>query len=454
MTLSYRNAIAQLLSLTDFERKVRVGEPPEFHQKRITRLLQYLGNPQDEQNYVHIAGTKGKGSTAAMIAWSLAANGYRTGLFTSPSIHRITERFRINGKPISEDDFALSVENLWHSVERVTADGYIGIVSVFEFQTAMAFHHFAEKQTHINVIEVGLGGRLDSTNVIKPLVSVITPISLDHVDVLGDSIDQIAAEKAGIIKPEVPVVTSIQPLEAFSVIKSRAEAMSSRLIESERTVKILEIVDHGLEGVDVRFERNGVTLEVHIPLLGEHQIENTRTAIATLFELDRTSVPISPIAIASGIGNVKWPARNHLVQKGPIPIFADGAHNDASAQALCKSIRKLFPKRRNLLLILGAVRGHNPAVVARELVNLRPKIILTKSRHPKSMSNSELADVLSESNITVSASTSNVSKALKLARKLAKEGDVILATGSLFVAAEIIEIEHGIEPELYPDIKL
>jgi len=389
-----------------------------------------------------------------MIAWSLAANGYRTGLFTSPSIHRITERIRINGKPISEDDFALSVDNLWHSVERVTADGDIGIVSVFELETAMAFHHFAEKQTDINVIEAGLGGRLDSTNIIKPLVSVITPISLDHVDVLGDSIDQIALEKAGIIKPEVPIVTSIQPPEAFNVIKSRAEAMNSRLIESELTVEILELADHGLEGVDVRFESNGATLEVHIPLLGEHQIENTRTAIATLFELDRTSVPISPAAIASGIGSVEWPARNHLVQKGSIPIFADGAHNDASARALCKSIRKLFPKRGDVVLILGTVRGHDPAVVARELANLEPKIILTKSRHPKSMSNSELAEVLSESNITISASTSTVSEALKRARKLAKEGDVILATGSLFVAAEIIEIEHGIEPELYPDIKL
>lgn len=389
-----------------------------------------------------------------MIAWSLAANGYRTGLFTSPSIHRITERFRINGKPISEDDFALSVDNLWHSVERVTADGDIGIVSVFEFETAMAFHHFTEKQTDINVIEVGLGGRLDSTNIIKPLVSVITPISLDHIAVLGDSIDQIALEKAGIIKSGVPIVTSIQPPEAFNVIKSRAKAISSRLIESERTVEILELADHGLEGVDVRFESNGVILEVHIPLLGEHQIENARTAIATLFELDRTSVPISPTGIAYGIGNVEWPARNQLVQKGSIPIFADGAHNDASARALCKSIWKLFPKRRGVVLILGAVRGHDPAVVARELAKLEPKIIVTKSRHPKSMSNSELADVLRESNITISASTSNVGEALNRARKLAKKGDVILATGSLFVAAEIIELEHGIEPELYPDIKL
>ena len=174
----YQAAVSKLLSLADFERKSRVNDPPDFHLKRIERLLSYLGNPHIGQKFVHVAGSKGKGSTSAMIAWALAENGYTTGLFTSPSIHRITERFRINGEPISENDFAGLVNDIWPGVEKVTADGDIGLVSVFEFETAMAFCHFANTNADISVIEVGLGGRLDSTNIITPLVSVITPISL------------------------------------------------------------------------------------------------------------------------------------------------------------------------------------------------------------------------------------------------------------------------------------
>ena len=196
MKLSYRDAISQLLSLADFERKSRAGDPSDFHLKRIERLLGYIGNPHIGQNYVHVAGSKGKGSTSALIAWPLAASGYKTGLFSSPSIHRITERIRINGESISEGEFARIVETLWPAIERVTADGDIGVVSVFELETAMALHHFTEQGTDINVIEVGLGGRLDSTNIVTPVVSVITPISLDHVAVLGDTIGKIAGEKA------------------------------------------------------------------------------------------------------------------------------------------------------------------------------------------------------------------------------------------------------------------
>ena len=197
MSLKYNKAISQLLSLADFERKSRANDPPDFHLKRVQRLLHYLGNPHQGQKYIHVAGSKGKGSTSALIAWSLAGSGYKTGLFTSPSIHKITERFRINGIPISENEFSDLINTLWPAVEQVTTDGDIGLVSVFELETAMAFCHFAKAGVDISVIEVGLGGRLDSTNVITPLVSVITPISLDHVKILGGTIELIAGEKAG-----------------------------------------------------------------------------------------------------------------------------------------------------------------------------------------------------------------------------------------------------------------
>jgi dihydrofolate synthase/folylpolyglutamate synthase len=450
----YQAAISRLLSLADFERKFRVNDPPDFHLKRIARLLEYLGNPHIGQKYVHVAGSKGKGSTSAMIAWSLAEAGYTTGLFTSPSIHRITERLRINGTPISEQDFTHLVNDLWPAVEKVTADGDIGVVSVFELQTAMAFCLFANSNADISVIEVGLGGRLDSTNIITPLLSVITPISLDHVAILGDTIAKIATEKAGIIKPGVPVVTAPQKPEALDVIRTAAISNQSPLVESEHSVEILAANDLGVEGTKLEFSVDNASINTHLHLLGDHQIDNARTAIAALTQLKNHGVPVDTGAIGAGLENVEWPARNQLVTTGPTPIFVDGAHNDASALALLDSIKKLFPNVNNVFLILGTVRGHNPTAVAHELSPLSPRIIVTQSRHPKSLTNIELSSALSESKIPVANVTNNTHDALTHAKEAATASDVIIATGSLFVAAEIVEIEQGIKPELYPDIKL
>lgn len=450
----YQEAVSKLLSLADFERKSRAGDPPDFHLKRIERLLGYLGDPHVNQKYVHVAGSKGKGSTSAMIAWALAENAYKTGLFTSPSIHKITERFRINGEPISEQDFTQLVHDLWPAVERVTADGDIGIVSVFELETAMAFCHFANVKADISVIEVGLGGRLDSTNIITPLVSVITPISLDHVAILGDTIEKIAGEKAGIIKPGVPVVTSPQHPDAIDVIRAAVHANQSELIESDSSVEIVDSDHLGLDGTKLELAVGSEITRTHLRLLGSHQIDNARTAIATLTRLSKSGIPTDNGANGAGIQAVRWPARNHLVSRKPTPIFVDGAHNDASARVLRESIENLFPNRNNIFLILGTVRGHNPAAVAREFSHLKPKIIVTESRHPKSLTNFELSDALGESKIPVHSVTESTQEALTLAKNLAKFDDLIVATGSLFVAAEVIESEHGIEPELYPDIKL
>ena len=450
----YQAAVSKLLSLADFERKSRSNDPPDFHLKRIERLLSYLDNPHHDQKYVHVAGSKGKGSTSAMIAWALAENGYKTGLFTSPSIHKITERIRINGKPVSETEFTSLVNDLWPAVEKVTADGDIGIVSVFELETAMAFYHFANVGADINVIEVGLGGRLDSTNVITPLVSVITPISLDHVAILGDTIPQIASEKAGIIKPRVPVVTSAQLPEADVVFEAKATECGSDLVACESTVFINGQENLGLKGVNGEFQIDQQTIPVHIKLLGDHQVDNARTALAALDQLSNSGVPTNSAKSATGISKVEWPARNQLVSNEPITIFVDGAHNDASAQVLRNSIEKLFPERNRVIVLLSVVRGHDPTAVARELLPLNPIFITTQTRHPKSLTNSELSEALGASKISVNASSLSTHGALEQAKQIASKGDLILGAGSLFVASEIVEIEHGIEPELYPDIKL
>ncbi|MBT4944369.1 MAG: bifunctional folylpolyglutamate synthase/dihydrofolate synthase [Chloroflexi bacterium] len=450
----YQSAVSKLLSLADFERKSRANDPPDFHLKRIERLLSYLGNPHHGQKYVHVAGSKGKGSTSAMIAWALAANGYKTGLFTSPSIHRITERIRVNGDPISESDFTDLVNDLWHAVEKVTVDGDIGVVSVFELETAMAFCHFTNSNVDMSVIEVGLGGRLDSTNIITPLVSVITPVSLDHVAVLGDTVELIAREKAGIIKQGVPVVTAPQYPDALRVIAAKASEQGSELIESSSVVTITKEKNLGLDGTNLEIKTRNSIFSPHLRLLGRHQIENATTAIAAICVLEKTGIRIDPTKISSGIENVQWPARNQIVTTEPIPIFVDGAHNVDSARALRKSVEALFPHSKNIFVILGTVRGHDPAAVARELQPFKPIFITTESRHPKSLTNLELSKLLGECKIGVHQSTSNTSDALNVAKNLANENDLILGTGSLFVAAEIVEIEHKIEPELYADIKL
>jgi dihydrofolate synthase/folylpolyglutamate synthase len=450
----YQSAVSKLLSLADFERKSRANDPPDFHLKRIERLLSYLGNPHHGQKYVHVAGSKGKGSTSAMIAWALAANGYKTGLFTSPSIHRITERIRVNGDPISESDFTDLVNDLWHAVEKVTVDGDIGVVSVFELETAMAFCHFTNSNVDMSVIEVGLGGRLDSTNIITPLVSVITPVSLDHVAVLGDTVELIAREKAGIIKQGVPVVTAPQYPDALRVIAAKASEQGSELIESSTVVTITKEKNLGLDGTNLEIKTRNSIFSPHLRLLGRHQIENATTAIAAICVLEKTGIRIDPTKISSGIENVQWPARNQIVTTEPIPIFVDGAHNVDSARALRKSVEALFPHSKNIFVILGTVRGHDPVAVARELQPFKPIFITTESRHPKSLTNLELSKLLGECKIGVHQSTSNTSDALNVAKNLANENDLILGTGSLFVAAEIVEIEHKIEPELYADIKL
>jgi len=452
MSLSYPEAVSLHFSLADFERKSRANEPPDFHLLRIERLLDYIGNPHHGQNYVHVAGSKGKGSTSALISWGLTECGYKAGFFSSPSIHKVTERFRVDGKPISESEFVELVESIWPAVQRVKDDGDIGIVSVFEMQTAMAFQHFNKVGADISVIEVGLGGRLDSTNVLNPLVSVITPISLDHVGVLGNTIPEIASEKAGIIKPGKPVVSATQVQEALEVIQSTASERSSTFTYAPECWQIEVESDSGLSGKDLLAKSQTSEVQFRLNLLGEHQVQNAQTAITALTEINSSGFEVNLSKAVGGFQKVKWPGRNQVASTGNPTVFVDGAHNGASATALRESVHELFPHRSGVVLIFGAIRGHDPSEVIRELASLDPQIVVTESRHPKSLRADELANLMAECKIKPIELTTNTSDALVAARKLADPSDVIVGAGSLFVAAEIVEIEQGIEPELYPDL--
>ncbi len=452
MPISYSQAIEQLLSLADFERKARASESPDFHIRRTEMLLEGLGNPHERVPAVHVAGSKGKGSTCAMIAAGLTANGLRTGMFISPHLHRMTERFTVDGVPISEAEFVSLFERIWPIAEKIRERGDSGTVSVFEFQTAMAFLHFAEVNADAMVIEVGLGGRLDSTNVLTPVVSVITPVGFDHVAVLGDTLAKIASEKAGIIKPGVPVVVAKQEPEAAEVIAAKAKAHSAPIItHSSIETVIADANGAGPQRLLLRSASNSYSID--LPLLGEHQVANAATAIAASETFSTHGQTLDPDLISAGVSSVKWPGRVQLVEHGPPLLIVDGAHNHDSAVALRAAVSRHFGLSRKLVLILGSTGGHDPLAVARAFSDLRPTVVVTRSRHPKAVEPADFAEALRRDKIDVLAVTESTRDALTMARRVSEQGGAIIAAGSLFVAAEVIETVTGVEPETYPDLR-
>ena len=449
--MDYRSAIDRLLTLTDFERKSRAGEPPDFHLRRMELLLDALGDPHLATPVVHVAGSKGKGSTCAMITAALAANGLRTGLYTSPHLHRFTERIRVDGEPVDERVFAGLIERLWPDVAAIERRGDLGKVSVFEMLTAMAFVHFRDIAADCAVIEVGLGGRLDATNLVQPEVAVITPVGLDHVAVLGDTVEKIAAEKAGIIKPGVPIVSSPQHPDAARVIRQTAADAGSRLIEATAAVEVAEVVVVGWAPQRVRFETGRVEYDVQLPLLGEHQVENARTTIAAIDTI--RTFHLEPEKVSAGLSRVDWPARAQVVDAGPPVVMVDGAHNEDAGRALHLTLRRHFEAFDDVVLVVGGTTGHDITAVVMELAALKPRVVVTQSRHPKAVEPAEFAAALRRDNVTIAASTGDVASALTTACKIAGPETLIVATGSLFVAAEVIEHVNGVEPELYPDLR-
>jgi len=452
MPLTYRAAVDQLFSLADFERKSRANQPPDWHVKRVHRLMEILDAPHLATPVVHVAGTKGKGSTCAMVASALSAAGYRTGFYSSPSLHRVTERIQVDGRPIPESDFAALVDRLWPVAERIHEAGDLGVVSVFEMLTAMAFVYYRDVKADLAVIEVGLGGRLDATNVVQPAVTAITPVSLDHTSILGDSIALIAREKAGIIKPGVPVVMSGQFREAADVVRSVAATAQSPLTEAFETTRLVSDPTPSTSGHDVHIATATDSYRFHLPLLGLHQIDNARTAIAVLEILRDRGFSLPVDAVCRGLSGVRWPARVQLVTQGPPIVIADGAHNEQSAIALVSAIERHFPGRRGVVLVYGVTRGHDHESTARALSQLGVRFIATQSRHPRTLDAESLAEALETVRIDVQGIAATVADALALAKACVAPGDIVVACGSLFVAAEAIEEVTGIEPEIYPGL--
>jgi len=446
--VDYRESIAQLLTLVDHERNLVTGPRQKaiYDLTRMEALLGRLDSPQDQVPAVHIAGTKGKGSTAALCDAALHAAGLSTGFYSSPHLHTFRERIRLDSVPISQEGFAALVEGLWPLHEELKSDPAVGPLTLFEFLTCMAFRCFAEDRTDVQVIEVGLGGRLDATNVLDAGVCVITSISLDHMAILGNTIGEIAADKAGIIKPGSTVVIAPQASEALAQILAACQEKEAAPILVGRDVTWEE----GRTGTDgQRFKvrgRNG-EYELYMPLLGAHQLENAASAVAALEALGSQGIDVSAKAMEVGFEKVNWPCRMEVLSRSPF-LVADGAHNVYSIECLLKSLPDYLQYDR-LILVAGFSKDKNVEGMARALGEKADIIVATASRHPRSMLAVEVAALFPGSSKPEIASTP--ADALGIAMDIAEKKDLVLATGSLFLAAEIRETALGIEPEIYPE---
>lgn len=393
---------------------------------RIEKLLSLLGRPQDRYRIVHVAGTNGKGSTCAMIERGLRQAGHRTGLFISPHLVQPTERIQIDGEPITEQEFASAFDAVHQAAERLVAHGETDQhATYFECVTAMAMLVFAQRGVEWAVLETGLGGRLDATNVVTPELSVITPIDFDHEKFLGTTLAQIAGEKAGILKPQRPAVWAVQHAEAERVLAGRAEELHCPVSKAaEWTVKDLEVNADGS-----LFHLQGpVELNIECPLIGEHQVDNVRTAVAALHRLG-----LNPEAIEKSIAMTRWPGRLELIRRRP-DLFLDGAHNPAGARALAHYIQQFHAGRR-VWMIFAAMRDKDLRHIGPVLFPLASELVFTQpADFPRAFPPEELR---AESGETRAILAATAQEALNLVLRRAASDDVIFVTGSLYLVGEV-----------------
>lgn len=433
--MNYTETIAYLYSLADYE-KVRIERytPETLDLSRVERLLAAVGNPHTRFPTVHIAGTKGKGSTAAMSEACLRAAGYRIGFYTSPHMHTFRERIQVDRRKIAREEVVALVEEVRPLIERTPG------VTYFEAITAIGFLHFARSKVEVAVVEVGLGGRLDATNVLTPEVSVITSLSLDHTYLLGNTLAEIAREKAGIIKPGIPAVSAPQRAEAIKVLEAVSQERGSSLTEVGRDWDY----DPGSADLDGqaftarRITGGGSELdgEYWIPLLGRHQLENATNAIAALDIMRQRGFHIPIEAVHEGLRSVCWLGRLEILSRKPL-VVVDGAHNSYSAQVLRRALEEWFPDQR-WVLIFGASADKDVAGMLKVLLPISEYTIVTRSDHPRAAAPVELADVVAAVGGGAEVSV-NVRKSLRRGLALMDPASGLLVTGSTHLVADVHE---------------
>lgn len=431
----FQEALDYIYSFVDYETQRRPRDAVNYDLRRVEELLARLGDPHHRVRSVHIAGSKGKGSTAAMIASALISAGYNTGLYISPHLLVFNERVRVNNRLITDGEVCELVDMLKPEIEAVNRKATYGRLTTFEVITALGFTYFARKGCDINVVEVGLGGRLDATNVITPEVSIITSISLEHTDVLGDTLTQIATEKAGIIKPGVPVVCSPQADEVDRVIEKTAAAAGSKLIRIGRDVRY-EGRDYDSARQSFRVRGLSGTYDLTIPLLGEYQLDNAAAAVIALEVLAAKGHHIAAEAVRDGLAHVEWPGRLQVLRRHPF-VVADGAHNPYSAAKLREALKKYFTFE-HATLIIGTSSDKDIGGIVTELAPVFDRVIVTRSIHPRALAATTLAEEFRRHGVEAGV-TDDISIALPMALSGAGERDLICVTGSLFVVAGAID---------------
>ncbi len=431
-----KQGLEYLLSRTNYEKQTRLRyNVTTFSLKRMEKLLSLLGNPHKKLAAAHIAGTKGKGSTATMLARMLEANGYSVGLYTSPHVVDLHERIAINGRNISDSELLGLINRIYAPVEKMAKDD---VATFFEIFTAMAFMYFADKKVDIAVIEAGLGGRLDSTNVIAPAVVGITSISIDHQNLLGNTIDNIAKEKAGIIKKGIPVVSVPQDPLAMKELKKAASTAKAPLVVTGKDIDFSYRFESSREhGPHTRICLTTPTSKfehLKVPLPGEHQAINCGLAIAMLDMLKAGGYKINDAKAAEGLKEIKMPGRMEIIHNDP-RILIDAAHNAASIRALIQAIGQHIPYD-SMIVIFGCGQDKDVHGMLKQLQYGADKVIFTRSNSPKAMNPQDLADMYTEICGKMCQTAMSLSEAIRTASSAISKEDLICITGSFYLVGQ------------------
>lgn len=400
----------------------------DFNLDRMRDLMRLLGDPQNDYPIIHIAGSKGKGSTSAFTASALRAAGYRVGLYTSPHLQEFTERIQINSVPIPFEKFVALVEEIKPAVAQVP------YITTFELATALGFLYFSRQKAEVAVVEVGLGGRLDATNIIEPLVTVITSLSLEHTAVLGNTLTEIAREKAGIVKPGHPLVVAPQKPEADLVMELAAEEHDVPLTRVGRDIRYKRLKS-SIDGQTIEvWAQHGARLRLNIPLLGTHQVENAATAYAALLAARREGLSFNTAQLKQGFAETAWAGRFEIWQEKP-PIVLDSAHSPDAILRLSETLDEHFPNLP-IILLFGVSEDKKADEMLMILAPRLERIIFTRANHPRAVEAEQLLKFGDQVGVA-SEAVEPVEEAVARGLALLQEGKLLLSAGSIFSTAAV-----------------